>query len=127
MKRIATLVLLAAVLPAAAWADCSYPKRPSKAPNGNRATRAEMVAAKKTQDQYQADVTSYLKCLKDQYDADVGKIDPAKSDKDKEKEKKKITDVYQQKNDAAVDEAQRFADAFNEQIRVCKARPDGCK
>ncbi|HTQ36469.1 MAG TPA: hypothetical protein VMH77_05475 [Steroidobacteraceae bacterium] len=127
MKKVACLVALTAVLPVSAWAACTYPPKPAKAPSGTRATHAEMLAAMKVQNQYQADVNGYLKCLKEQYDADVAKIDPSKSDKDKDKEKKKITDLWETKNDSAVDQAQQVADAFNEQLRICKARPDGCK
>ena len=121
MKRVACLVVLAAILPAAAWADCTYPKKPGKAPDGNHATRAEMIAAKKVVDQYQADVTAYLACLKSEHDADMAKNAAASDD-----DKKKMTMRWEKKNDAAVDEAQDVADRMNEQIRVCKARADGC-
>jgi hypothetical protein len=127
MKKISCLVVLAAaMLPAISWgAECTYPKKPSKAPNGTRATRDEMVAAKKVQEQYQADVNAYLKCLKDEYDAalSIAKLEPAKF----EDEKKKLTARWEKKNDAAVDEAQDVADRFNEQLSACKARPGGCK
>jgi hypothetical protein len=126
MKKISGLVLLAALLPVASWgAECAYPKKPAKAPNGARATREEMLGAKKEQDQYQADVSTYLKCLKDEYDAaiSIAKLDPAKF----EDEKKKLTARWEKKNDAAVDEAQDVADRFNAQIQACKARPGGCK
>ena len=121
MKRLACLAILVAAVPAAAWADCTYPQKPDKAPDGNRATRAEMVAAIKVNQQYQADVTAYLACLKSEHDADMAKNAAASAD-----EKKKMTTMWEKKNDAAVDEAQEVADRINEQIRVCKARPDGC-
>ena len=44
MKKVACLAVLAAALPVAAWADCVYPKQPTKTPDGNRAPRAEMIA-----------------------------------------------------------------------------------
>ncbi len=113
MKKVNFLVVLAAILPAAAWADCTYPKKPAKAPDGNRATRDEMVSAKKVQVQYQTDVNAYLKCLKDDFDASLAK-QPAPS----EDEKKKLTARWEKKNDAAVDEAQDVADRFNEQLHA---------
>ena len=120
MKKVSFLVVLAAVLPVAAWADCTYPKKPAKAPDGNRATRDEMVAGKKVFDQYQGDVTAYLKCLKDEHEAALAKLDPA--GKNVEDEKKKLTQRWEKKNDAAVDEAQDVADRFNEQLRAFKAK-----
>jgi hypothetical protein len=120
MKKISFLVVLAAVLPVAAWAECTYPKKPAKAPDGNRATRDEMVAANKVQKQYQSDVTGYLKCLKDEHEATLAKIDPAA--KNAEDEKKKLTPRWEKKNDAAVDEAQDVADRFNEQLNAFKAK-----
>lgn len=121
MKKTACLVALAAILPVSAWADCVYPKQPSRAPDGNRAARAEMVAAKKVFDKYQEDITAYLACLKGEYDTAVA-ANATASDSDK----KKMKERWEQKNDAAVDEAQAVADRFNEQLRLCKARPDGC-
>ncbi len=77
-------------------------------------TRDEMVAARKVQNQYQSDVTGYLKCLKDEHEATLAKVDPAA--KNAEDEKKKLTSRWEKKNDAAVDEAQDVADRFNEQL-----------
>jgi len=81
-----------------------------------------MIAAKKAVDSYQADVNAYLQCLKTEHEAALAKLPAGSSDDDK----KKVTARWEKKNDAAVDEAQEVADSFNEQLRVCKARPDGC-
>jgi len=121
MKKTACLAVLVAILPAAAWADCVYPKQPTKTPDGNRAARAEMIAAKKVFDKYQADITAYLSCLKSEHEAAMN-ANATASDADK----KKMQERWEKRNDAAVDEAQAVADRFNEQLRACKARPDGC-
>ena len=63
MKKLSCLLLLA-VMSSPAWADCTYPKKPGKMPDGKTATRDEMVATQKVVKQYQADMTSYLECLK---------------------------------------------------------------
>ena len=116
MKKVTCLVVLAAtLLPAAAWADCTYPKKPAKAPDGSHATRDEMLSAKKINDQYQTDVSAYLKCLGEEKEGAMGKA--ANDD-----EKKKITARWEKKNDAAVDEAQDVADRFNEQLHAFKAK-----
>ena len=121
MKKTVCLAALAALLPMAAWADCVYPKPPAKTPDGNRATRAEMIAAKKVFEKYQEDVTAYLACLKSDHEAALAANTTA-SDSDK----KKMQDRWEKKNDSAVDEAQLVADRFNEQRRICLARPDAC-
>ena len=121
MKKVACLAVLAALLPAAAWADCVYPKQPSKTPDGNRAPRADMIAAKKVFDKYQTDITAYLSCLKAEHETAMAANATAS-----EADKKKMEERWEKRNDAAVDEAQQVADRFNEQLRLCKARPDGC-
>jgi hypothetical protein len=121
MKKVAILAVLAAALPLSAWAECSYPKKPGKPPNGNKAPRAEMIAAKKVVDQYQTDVNEYLKCLKTEHETALAASTAA------EPEKKKMTERWEKKNDAAVDEAQSIADRFNEQLRLCQQREDKCK
>jgi opacity protein-like surface antigen len=127
MKKVACLAVLAAILPGAALAaDCVYPKQPPKPPNGNRAARSEMLAAIKVNNKYQADITAFLTCLKAEHEANIAKIDPSLDAKAAEKEKTKLDERWASQNDAAVDEAQEAADRINEQIRVCKARPDGC-
>jgi fibronectin type 3 domain-containing protein len=115
MKKVTFLVVLAAVLPAAAWADCTYPKKPEKAPDGNKATRDEMVTAKKLNVAYQSDMSAYLKCLGEEKDAALAK-------QTNEDEKKKITARWEKKNDAAVDEAQDVADRFNVQLHAFQAK-----
>jgi hypothetical protein len=121
MKKVACLAVLAAILPVSAWADCAYPKKPGNPPNGNRAPRAEMLAAKKVNDQYQADINAYLQCLKAEHQDLLGKNASAS-----EADKKKMVTKWEKQNDAAVDEAQQVADRINEQIRLCKARADNC-
>ena len=86
-------------------------------PDGKTATRDEMVATQKVVKQYQADMTSYLECLKAEHQAALAK-DESLSDK----QKKTMTDRYTQKNDAAVDEAHDIANRFNEQLRVFREK-----
>jgi hypothetical protein len=116
MKKLSCLLLLA-VMSSPAWADCTYPKKPGKMPDGKTATRDEMVATQKVVKQYQADMTSYLECLKAEHQAALAK-DESLSDK----QKKTMTDRYTQKNDAAVDEAHDVANRFNEQLRVFREK-----
>lgn len=117
MKIAIVLALLAMSLPAAA-AECAYPRAPGRLPDGNTATRDEMVAAKKQVDTYLASVNTYLDCIKFEHDATL--TDPAAALNDEQK--KQLSLRFVQKNDAAVDEQQDVASRFNEQLRVFKAR-----
>jgi hypothetical protein len=107
-----------ALLSSPAWADCTYPKKPGRIPDGNSATRDEMVAAQKVVKQYQTDMTSYLDCIKAEHQAALDKDAATLTDKQKET----MTARYTQKNDAAVDEAHEVAGRFNEQLRVFRAK-----
>jgi|SRR5690606_34309421 hypothetical protein len=118
MKKLSCLLVMAA-LASPAWADCTYPKKPGRIPDGNTATRDEMLAAQRVVKQYQADITAYLECLKAEHQAALDK-DPSLS----QKQKDQMTARYTQKNDAAVDEAQEVANRFNEQLRVYRAKND---
>ncbi len=119
MKKIACLVLLA-TLASPAWADCTYPKKPGKMPDGKSATRDEMVATQKVVKGYQGDMTAYLECIKAEHQAALAKDADTLSDR----QKKTMTDRYTQKNDAAVDEAHEVANRFNEQLRVFREKSE---
>jgi len=113
-----TLVLFGS---AHAQTNCTYPHAPTSTPDGNTATRDQMIAAKHVYDRYNTEMNSYLDCLKLQSDALKPK-DPSKLTPD---EKKKIDDqltILVQKNNAAVDELQAAVGRFNDQIKVWKAK-----
>ena len=123
MNKALGLLVIAASLSTAAYADCTYPRKPAKLPDGNTATRDEMVAANKLVKQYNADMTVYLDCIKTEYDGTTAKL-PADATED---QKKQLATVYARKNDAAVDELQGVATQFNEQLRVFKAKTPPAK
>ena len=118
MKKLSCLVILAASMSSVAWADCTYPRAPGKMPDGSSATRDEMVAAKKLVDQYNADMTTYLACIKTEHDDALAKQGSTLS----EEQKQQMSARYTQKNDAAVDELQEVAGRFNEQLRAFRAK-----
>jgi hypothetical protein len=118
MKKVLFTVLLAACVSTAAYADCAYPRAPTKLPDGNTASRDEMLAGKKTVEAYNADMTTYLNCIKTEHDTAVAKL-PTTATED---QKKQMAAMYTQKNDAAVDELSGVAARFNEQIRAFKAK-----
>jgi hypothetical protein len=107
----------AAFIAAAAHADCTYPRAPEKVPDGNSASRDEMVAAKKSFDQYNVDMNTYLTCMEGVIDSvmpkDTSKLSP--DDKTRLENQQKIE---VQKHDAAVDELQTSVARFNEQLHI---------
>jgi hypothetical protein len=118
MKHYITALILAGGLAAAqAHAACNYPVAPGKFPDGNQATKEEMLAAKSQVVQYNKDMETYLTCIDGEYDAKVAAETTATAD-----QKAEMARVQDQKHNAAVLELQAVADRFNEQLRVWKAK-----
>jgi hypothetical protein len=118
MKKISCLALLVASLSSSAWAACTYPTAPTKLPDGNTASREEMLAGKKLVETYNSEMNVYLTCIKKDQDDMVAKQASTLT----EEQKQQISARYTAKNDAAVDELQGVAARFNEQLRVFKAK-----
>ncbi|HEY8508364.1 MAG TPA: hypothetical protein VIL32_08410 [Steroidobacteraceae bacterium] len=87
------------------FAECVLPPAPTKIPDGNTATEAEMVAAMQTLKRYDGDVNTYLKCL--EFEAKQNRI---------------TKDDQSRKHNQAVDLLQSIANKFNEQVRIFKAK-----
>jgi hypothetical protein len=118
MKHYITALILAGGLAAAqAHAACNYPVAPGKFPDGNQATKEEMLAAKSQVVQYNKDMETYLDCIQGEYDTKVAAETSATPD-----QKAEMARVQDQKHNAAVQELQSVADRFNEQLRVWKAK-----
>jgi hypothetical protein len=116
-----SLAIAALAFAAQASAACSYPKAPDQMPDGNKATKEEMIAGMKAMRAYNDLIKQYTDCLKEDHDAAVAKIDPSLDDAKKAKAKEELDKVWSQKNDAAVDDASGVTGRFNEQIRVYNA------
>ena len=104
-----------------AHAECTYPKAPEAPPDGNTATKDQMIAAKHDFDRYNGEMNAYLDCLKLEIDAatpkDASKLKPDEKKKADEQQK-----ILVQKNNAAVDELQAVVGRFNEQLKLFKAK-----
>ena len=123
MKAWIPLTLVLALGTAAvAHADCTYPRAPDAPPDGNTATKDQMIAAKHDFDRYNGEMNSYLDCLKLEIDAAAPK-DPKKPTA----EEKKQSAILVQKNNAAVDELQAVVGHFNEQLKIYKAKAAASK
>jgi hypothetical protein len=118
MKHYITALILAGGFAAAqAHAACNYPVAPGKFPDGNQASKDEMLAAKSQVVQYNKDMETYLTCIQGEYDAKVASETQATPE-----QKAEMARVQEQKHNAAVQELQSVADRFNEQLRVWKAK-----
>jgi dynactin complex subunit len=104
-----------------AQATCTYPRSPDAPPDGNTATKEQMIAAKQDTDRYNKEMNSYLDCLKLETDAVTPK-DPSKLSADEKKKVEEQQKVLVQKNNAAVDELQAVVGRFNEQLKLYKAK-----
>jgi hypothetical protein len=122
MKAWIPLTLIFALGTAAhSQATCTYPRAPDAPPDGNTATKDQMIAAKHDFDRYNGEMNAYLDCIKLEMDSaspkDTSKLSP--DDKKKADEHQKM---LVQKNNAAVDELQANVGRFNEQLKIFKAK-----
>jgi hypothetical protein len=122
MKALFAIAAIAGLSAAPVHADCSYPPPPEKIPDGNTATKAEMVAGQQAVRDYDKAINAYLACIKLEHDGAVSKIGDKPTGAEQKKALEDIERVQVQKNNAAVDQLQSVADRFNEQVRVFKAK-----
>lgn len=92
MKRFVSLALMLAAFSAPAFA-CERPTAPGSIPDGNTASKEEMLAAKKTVDAFKSSMEEYFACEKSTA-----------------------------KKDAAGQELVKVADRFNAQVKAFKAK-----
>jgi|APCry1669188879_1035177.scaffolds.fasta_scaffold14625_3 hypothetical protein len=117
MNRSVALLLLASFAASSAYAECNYPKAPGTIPDGKTAALEDMLAANKAVKAYNADMETYLGCIKKEAEESIARQNETLS----EDQKKQMAAVWQQRNNAAVDELESVAARLNEQIRVYKA------
>ena len=114
MKSSATLFAVALLAAGAAHAACSYPRPPEKLPDGNTASKEEMVAGQRAVKQYDTDINAYIACLKLEHEQQLAREDSALT----EEQKKYMERLQVQKHNAAIDELEAVAARFNEQVRA---------
>src|ERR1700739_926532 len=97
-----------------AEATCTYPRAPDAIPDGNTASKEEMIAAKNEVSRYNTEMNAYLDCIKLEIDAATPK-DPSKLSKDEKAKAEEQEKILTQKTNEAGDEIQtivgRCADA----------------
>ena len=109
---IAALGIALASFSIAAHADCPYPKAPAAIPDGKTASEAEMLDAMRAFTAYNDEVSSFGSCLEQE----------TKTKSAGTAQLMQLKTLQMKKHNAAVDELQSKAKAFNEQVRLFKAR-----
>ena len=97
---------------------CDYPKRVS-IPNGSIATKDEMVSGQRSVKKYMVDMEEYLACIGEEDE----RIRAGIEDRDLLVEAQR-DEMVVKKHNAAVDEMEKVAADFNEEVRAYKARKD---
>ncbi|HNP34491.1 MAG TPA: hypothetical protein PKK10_01450 [Woeseiaceae bacterium] len=97
---------------------CDYPKRVD-VPNGESATKEDMLAGQKSVKEYVAAMEEYLACL-DQEEQDALALMPDITEEDRTGR----TETLTKKHNAAVEEMETVAAKFNEAVRAYKAKAE---
>ena len=116
-KLMNTAVSVALLFFAQGALACDYPQRVDNVPDGNSATRDEMIAGKKAVQSYLGDMEEYLSCIEAeeaQALIAMGEVD------DETKRQRKST--FDKKYNAAVEEMNLVAEQFNVQLRAYNAK-----
>ena len=115
MMRL-TLAVVALLAAGSVQAACIYPRAPTHTPDGQTASRDEMVAAQALVRQFDTDIAAYNACL------DLEMQHAEKSGAYDENRLNELRAIQAKKNNAAVDEVTAVAETFNEQLRIFLAR-----
>ena len=115
-KMIRLAAFVAALLLAQGALACDYPERIKDMPDGDSASRDEMIAGKKAVQSYLANMESYLSCI----EAEEAQAVIAMGDVD-EDTKKQRSETFNKKYNAAVEEMNLVAEEFNIQLRAYNA------
>jgi hypothetical protein len=118
MKHVLSALIIGVAFAAAqANAGCDYPIAPGKFPDGSQATKDEMLAAKGLVVKYNAEMDTYLQCIKGEYDTSIAGLSSPSKEALAKLEKAQV-----QKQDAALKEVTDVTERFNEQLRAWKAK-----
>ena len=115
-KLIAALLVAALFLAQGAFA-CEYPERLKDIPDGNTATRDDMVAGKKAVQSYLGEMESYLACIEAEEAQAMIALGAVN-----EEAKRQRKGAFDKKYNAAVEEMNLVAEEFNIQLRAYNAK-----
>ena len=104
----------------AALQDCTAATPPAAVPDGSKASREEMVAARTAFQQYDAATITFLKCVDVAIEGVTKQFPQASAE-----ELQMLKTLHNGAHNTAVDQEQAVADQLNEQVRVFKAKHPG--
>ena len=119
IKRNQILGGLCLLFATSAALACEYPKR-VLIPNGNSATKEDMIAGQRGVKQYVSDMEIYLACIVEEEKQAREAMDELPPEVEQERE-----DMLNKKYNAAVDEMERVAAQFNAEVQAYQAKEDG--
>ena len=114
-KLLQLLVTTAGILGASLALACDYPER-ADVPDGNTATKDEMVASQRNVKSYMAAMEMYLSCIETAEQETV-----AGGTLGEEAKQQRIA-MFNKKYNAAVEAMNLIAEQFNAQVRAYKDR-----
>ena len=114
-RLLQLLVATACVLGAPLALSCDYPQR-TNVPDGNTATKDEMVDGQRNVKSYMAAMEAYLSCIETAEQETVAGGDLG------EGAKQQRIAMFNKKYNAAVEEMNLIAEQFNAQVRAYKDR-----
>ena len=98
---------------------CDYPER-VLIPNGNTATKEEMLEGQRGVKRYVGEMEIYLECIVEEEKQAREAMASLEPEIEQERE-----DMLNKKYNAAVDEMERVAAQFNAEVQAFRARDDG--
>jgi hypothetical protein len=117
-KLIKIILSITLVLAAQSAFSCDYPER-ILIPNGNTATKEEMIAGQSGVKKYVADMEIYLSCIQEEEKAAREAANDLQPEDEQERE-----DLLNKKYNAAVDEMERVAAQFNSEVQAYRAKAE---
>ena len=115
---IKTALSIAVVLAVPSVFACDYPDR-VLIPNGNTATKEEMVEGQRGVKQYVADMEVYLECIVQEEKVARDALPDLAPEDEQERE-----NMLSKKYNAAVDEMERVAAQFNAEVQAYRAQSE---
>ena len=119
MKKIPEFIVCTALVLGAPLAlACDYPKRVD-IPNGATATKEELLQGQRDVKAYVAEMEEYLDCIVTTEKAARSDMDDLEPEVEQQRE-----DMLNKKYNAAVDEMETVAAAFNTQVQAYRSREE---
>lgn len=118
-KIIKLAFVFASILGAQSVVACDYPTR-VLVPNGNTASKEQMIEGQRGVKKYVAEMEIYLECIVAEEKTARREMGDIEADQEQDRE-----DMLNKKYNAAVDEMERLAAQFNSEVQAYKAQEEG--